>query len=80
MIMDDRPSSCKEILPRTGEDQQTLGVTILELRFFSCRYIIGADDDVGAFFCGLQTYKGSYCERHHKICYKGFPKTKLRTK
>ena len=69
MIMDDPSSSCKEALPHQGEGQQLSGVTILELRLFSCRYVIGADDDLGAIFCGEQTFKGSYCKSHHKICY-----------
>jgi hypothetical protein len=77
MIMDDLISSCKEALPPLGEGQPILGVTILELRLFSCRYVIGADDDLGAIFCGLTTFKGSYCKTHHKICYKGLPAKSL---
>ena len=73
MIMDDLISSCNDTLPHQGEGQQILGVTILELRLYSCRYVTGADDDLGALFCGVETFKGSYCETHHKICYKGLP-------
>lgn len=69
MIMDDLNASCKETLPKNGEGQTLFGVTILELRLFSCRFIIGSNEDVGAIFCGMQTAKGSYCEAHHKICY-----------
>jgi hypothetical protein len=74
MIMDDLISSCKEALPPLGEGQPISGVTILELRLYSCRYVVGADDDLGAIFCGVTTFKGSYCEAHHKICYKGLPR------
>lgn len=73
MIMDDLISSCNDALPHQGEGQQILGMTILELRLYSCRYVTGADDDLGALFCGVETFKGSYCETHHKICYKGLP-------
>jgi len=69
MIMDDLSSSCKEALPQSGEGQPILGVTILELRLFSCRYIIGSDENVGAIFCGSQTAKGSYCQTHYSLCY-----------
>ncbi len=76
--MGDAGPSCKEGLPQSGEEPQQVGVTILELRFFSCRYIVKqAEEDFGALFCGVQTFKGSYCKGHHRICYKGFPKTKL---
>jgi len=77
MIMNDLDASCKETFPHPGEGQQLSGVTILDLRLFSCRYVIGVDEDLGAIFCGKQTFKVSYCETHHKICYKGFPKSNL---
>lgn len=77
MIMDDLGQSRNELPPPEGEEPQQIGVTILELRLFSCRFVIGADEDLGALFCGGQTFKGSYCERHHKVCYKGLPKTSL---
>jgi len=51
--------------------QQREGATILELRIFSCRYIIGSDDNVGAIFCGENVLKPPYCGAHRKICYRG---------
>ena len=51
------------------------GVTILELRLFSCRYIIGSDEDVGAIFCGDTARRPPYCRVHREICYKRPPLT-----
>jgi hypothetical protein len=66
MIMDDLSSSCNDALPHQGEGQQILGVTILELRLYSCRFIIRYDDDA-AIYCG-DTGR-PYCMAHRKLCY-----------
>ena len=49
--------------------QQREGATILELRLFSCRYIIGSDETVGAIFCGVTVVKLPYCAGHRALCY-----------
>jgi hypothetical protein len=69
MIMDDVDASCKQALPETGEGQQLFGVDILGLRYFSCRYIIGSDDERGAIFCGQEVHRVSYCKAHYRLCY-----------
>ena len=72
-IMDDTGQSCKAISPCVDKPQQ-VGVTILELRLFSCRYIIGSDDNVGAIFCGVTVIKPPYCTDHRALCYLAPPK------
>ena len=65
--MSDDASSCKG---GPGKLQQRPGLTIMELRIFSCRYIIGSDDDVGANYCGQLAAKIPYCTDHRALCYK----------
>ena len=48
---------------------------IMGLRYGQCRYVTGTDDQGWATFCCEPTHKGSYCRRHHKLCYRGFPRT-----
>ena len=67
MIMVDAGPSCKEDLPRLGEEPQQVGVTILELRLFSCRYIVKQAEE--ALFCGSEIHRVSYCEAHYRLCY-----------
>jgi hypothetical protein len=68
MIMDDLSGSRKKVSPRQGEEPQQVGVTILELRLFSCRYIIKqAEEEV--LFCGSEVHRVSYCEAHYRLCY-----------
>jgi len=65
MIMDDLTSSCNDALPHQGEGQQILGVTIMELRLYSCRFIIRYDDE--AIYCG--EVGRPYCPAHRKLCH-----------
>lgn len=44
-------------------------VTIMDLRYGSCRYVIGDDEDLGALYCGDPVHKRSYCKDHFKLCY-----------
>jgi hypothetical protein len=67
MIMVDAGPSCKEDLPQSGEEPQQVGVTILELRLFSCRYIVKQTEE--ALFCGSEIHRVSYCEAHYRLCY-----------
>ena len=69
MIMDDLDPSCKEALPKIGEGQSLFGVDILGLRYFSCRYVVGSDEALGAMFCGAVVHKVSYCRAHYALCY-----------
>ena len=47
---------------------------IMSLRYGQCRYVTGTNDDDWSTFCREPTHKGSYCRKHHKLCYRGFPK------
>lgn len=67
--MADNTDNDKQILPACGEDKQHLGVTILELRFSSCRYVVGWNEDAEAFFCGEVIHRVSYCKTHYSACY-----------
>ena len=44
-------------------------VTIMDLRYNSCRYVTGSDEDLGTLFCGGPVAKRSYCKEHYKLCY-----------
>jgi hypothetical protein len=44
-------------------------ITILDLRYNSCRYIVGNDEDLGALYCGEVTSQRSYCKEHYALCY-----------
>ena len=68
--MPDNRDDDNKILPASGGDKQHLGVTILELRFSSCRYIVGHNEDAEAFFCGEAIHRVSYCRTHYRACYR----------
>jgi len=44
-------------------------ITIMDLTYTSCRYVIGRDEELGSLFCGQKTYKRSYCPHHFQLCY-----------
>lgn len=45
------------------------GLTILDLRSDSCRYIVEESDAWTTLYCGLPKTKGSYCDDHARLCY-----------
>jgi hypothetical protein len=47
---------------------------IMGLRYGQCRYVTGTNAEGWATFCCEPAHKGSYCRKHHKLCYRGFPK------
>ena len=74
VIMAQGNTKDNEILPASGEDKHHLGVTILELKFSSCRYIIGYEENAGTIFCGEVIHRISYCANHYSACYIPAPK------
>lgn len=44
-------------------------ITIMDLRYNSCRYVMGSDEDLGTLFCGDPVAKRSYCRQHYELCY-----------
>jgi len=40
-----------------------------DLKSYSCRYPVSADDVVPIMFCGRPQVRGSYCKEHGAICY-----------
>jgi hypothetical protein len=52
---------------------------IIALRYGQCRYVTGTNADGWATFCCEPTYTGSYCRKHHKLCYRGFPRDEKAT-
>lgn len=53
---------------KTVEEPQSF-LDILELKYDSCRYIVGRDKNRGALYCGAAIDKSSYCKEHHFLCY-----------
>jgi len=49
-------------------------IPIVRLKYGQCRYVTGSNDEGWATFCCEPTHTGSYCRKHHKLCYRGFPK------
>lgn len=43
-----------------------MGVSLLELRIFHCRYIIS---EAETLFCGGEVHRVSYCKTHYRLCY-----------
>lgn len=54
---------------RKAERQAPRKITIMDLTFNSCRYVVGHDEELGSLFCGQQTAKRSYCSHHFQLCY-----------
>ena len=44
-------------------------VTIMDLRYNSCRYVTGNDEELGTLYCGDAIAKRSYCMHHFTLCY-----------
>jgi hypothetical protein len=55
-----------EIVP---EKHSEPGVTLMELKLASCRYIIKEGDVYTALYCGEGKQRGSYCATHAALCY-----------
>ena len=64
MIMSDVNDQSKEAPAKNDGGQSLSGVTILELRIFHCRYIVGE-----VLFCGVEIHRSSYCSKHYALCY-----------
>ena len=45
------------------------GFSLMELGPDMCRYAIKGDRPPEYRFCGKPTYKNSYCEEHHNLCW-----------
>ena len=43
--------------------------TLLNLKFNSCRYIIGETNGAKTIYCGATKQRGSFCMEHAKLCY-----------
>ena len=50
--------------------QQRVGnVTLMELSYKHCRYIVGANKLRGVLYCGNDKGRGAYCISHATLCY-----------
>ena len=56
------------ILKRTVVDLPE-SITLLELKYMSCRYIISEEAAATVLYCGKHIDKASYCKDHYKLCY-----------
>lgn len=72
MAQDNAPDN--EILPASGEDELHLGISLLELKFLSCRYVVRYGNLGEAFYCGEVIHRVSYCKHHYSACYIPTPK------
>lgn len=54
---------------RKAEAAPPKKITIMDLTYTSCRYVIGNDEELGSLFCGQETFKRSYCPHHFQLCY-----------
>jgi hypothetical protein len=53
----------------TPKPKYMIGVSILKLRFNSCRYIVSENTDENAVYCGNYAEKPPYCPDHAAMCY-----------
>ena len=44
-------------------------VNILNLKYYSCRFIVTPESAKETLYCGKEINKESYCKDHYKICY-----------
>jgi len=45
------------------------GITMGQLKYSSCRYIVEEGDYNTTQYCGNKIHRCSYCEEHYKLCY-----------
>lgn len=45
------------------------GLSILDLGYTNCRFIVSEDMDKPPIYCGEEINRGSYCKDHADICY-----------
>lgn len=68
----------KVSFPPTRGRRKGDGISILELKMSSCRYIVGWCEEDLHLYCGKDQVQGSYCDAHAKLCYN--PNAILRSK
>jgi hypothetical protein len=44
-------------------------ITMSELKYYSCRYIVKEGNYETTKYCGKKADRCSYCEEHYKLCY-----------
>lgn len=47
--------------------EPVVGVTLMELRHNSCRFIVAEDE--APIYCGRTRTRGPYCAEHYAVCY-----------
>jgi len=45
------------------------GVSLLDLSYYSCRFIVTTENDKPPVYCGERVDRGSYCKPHADRCY-----------
>jgi len=45
------------------------GLSILDLGYTNCRFIVSEDTDKPPIYCGEEINRGSYCKEHADLCY-----------
>ena len=56
-------------LVKIKDDSPKGSVDIMNLKTFSCRYIVKEGSYLTARYCNKQIDRSSYCADHYKICY-----------
>jgi hypothetical protein len=64
-----KPKTEKIYYPPRIEEQPISGVTLLQLKPKSCRFIISHEDANVRIFCGKNKERGAYCGNHARLCY-----------
>jgi len=68
--MRQREIEIKQILIRAKKnysENPSVGMTLMDLKLTSCRYVIETHSKHGPLFCGNENYKRNYCEEHFRL-------------
>lgn len=57
-----------QIIEKHYEDAKE-NINIIDLKYFSCRFIVSEESSKEVLYCGKRINKASYCKDHYKICY-----------
>jgi hypothetical protein len=68
-VVKKKAKKTESIILKMGAVEMPEGITLLELKYMSCRYIVSEEKAATVLYCGKHIDKASYCKDHYKLCY-----------